>query len=137
MKRQRPLPAKKKGSEGGSAAPARLLAVANEILSQLETAVKRQDASTITALVGSTGNLTPALNAVTRIIKMFEGEVEDEAEPPDSPTSKDEFAPTKGDCDAMARYCLKRLAFLKHGVIDLGQLDKDTASWMEMTAHLR
>lgn len=74
MKRQRPLPARKKESEGGSSALARLLAVAEDLLSQLETAVKRQDASAITALVGSTGSITPALNAVARIIKTFKEE---------------------------------------------------------------
>lgn len=76
MKRQRPLPPRKKESEGGSAAPARLLAVAEDLLSQLETAIKRQDSSAITALVGSTGSITPALNAVARIIKTFRHEEE-------------------------------------------------------------
>lgn len=76
MKRQRKLPPRKKEGEGGSAAPARLLAVAEDLLSQLETAVKRQDASAITALVGNARNITPALNAVARIIKTFRDEGE-------------------------------------------------------------
>lgn len=137
MKRQRPLPPKPKKNEGGSAATVRLKAVAEDLLSQLETAVKRQDSSSIAALVGSSRNLIPALNTVTKLVMLLKDEAAPDDEPEDSPTSRDEFAPTLGDCDAMARYCLKRMAFLKHGVIDLGQLDKDDASWRTMTAHLR